>query len=255
MRSDRFRLEIQENDGSTRPVRWIIWANWKDVRSWWNFWSNRYDVQTWWDLRPGIEKPSRLDLALAGRSPDGVPKRPLRGDVQVQRLTQITETKLAEDGQLDGVECFRVEGMYGDSPITLWIDKKSYLVRRIDERSEVNGSDGKAFHVEVTTTHNPTIDEKIADKLLEFDPPAPVRVLRAEPAAKAQATSNPKSASKPNDPFSKQILDRMTKTYADCKSYRDSGVVTTLFVMAGNRDRTMEKHFTTAFVCPRRLPF
>ena len=71
-----------------------------------------------------------------------------------------------EDDSLDAVECFRVAGRYAHNPIEVWIDKKSYQVRRIDERMKFDD-----FRTEQTTTYDPTIDEKIADKLLEFDPP------------------------------------------------------------------------------------
>ena len=47
----------------------------------------------------------------------------------------------------------------------------------------------------------------------------------------------------------KQILDRMAKTYAECKSYHDSGLVKTVFIQAAGK-RTVEKPFTTAFVRP-----
>src|SRR5882672_2574145 len=52
----------------------------------------------------------------------------------------------------------------------------------------------------------------------------------------------------------KQIFDRMAKTYAECKSYRDSGVVKTVFIQADGK-RTVEKPFTTAFVRPDRFRF
>src|SRR5713226_836535 len=49
-------------------------------------------------------------------------------------------------------------------------------------------------------------------------------------------------------------LDRMAKAYSGCKSYYDSGVVKTVFVHA-DRNRTVEKPFTTAFVRPDRFRF
>jgi hypothetical protein len=175
VRSDRFRFECKQDLGGKTPYRSIIWSNWKDIKPWWNFWSNRFEIQTWQDVKPGIEKPTSLDsaLVLAGHSAENIPKQLLHGEVWFPRLTQITETKLAEDDKLGKVECFLIEGMWADRPITLWIDKKSYLVRRTDERYEVKEANGKAFRVEMTTTYDPIIDEKIADKLLEFDPPAP----------------------------------------------------------------------------------
>jgi hypothetical protein len=49
------------------------------------------------------------------------------------------------------------------------------------------------------------------------------------------------------DPFAGKILDRMARMYANCKSYRDSGVVATqYFTDTGNR--TVAKPFATAFV-------
>src|SRR6266446_1183608 len=42
-----------------------------------------------------------------------------------------------------------------------------------------------------------------------------------------------------------QLLDRMSKAYADCKSYRDSGIAKTVFIQADGK-RTVEKPFTTA---------
>ena len=80
----------------------------------------------------------------------------------------LTEAKLAEDGESDKVDCFRVEGKLGSNPITLWIDKKSYLLRRIDEQAQFDN-----FRTEQTTTYDPIINEQITDKMLKFDPPVP----------------------------------------------------------------------------------
>jgi hypothetical protein len=69
--------------------------------------------------------------------------------------------------------------------------------------------------------------------------------------AKTRATADePKLA----DPSASEILERMAKVYANCKSYRDSGVVTTLFIK-GKSKRTVEKPFTTAFVRPEQFRY
>lgn len=52
-----------------------------------------------------------------------------------------------------------------------------------------------------------------------------------------------------------QILTGMAETYQRCKTYRDSGVVKTVFIMPDQRTRTVEKPFTTAFVRPDRFRF
>src|SRR5713101_189671 len=59
---------------------------------------------------------------------------------------------------------------------------------------------------------------------------------------------------KPQALKAQDVLDRMAKAYAGCKSYHDSGVVKTVLIEAtGNR--TVEKPFTTAFVRPDRFRF
>ena len=62
----------------------------------------------------------------------------------------------------------RSVGDYGVSALTVWIDKRTFLVRRIDERTKFPD-----FHTEVATTYEPVIDEAVPETLLEFDPPKP----------------------------------------------------------------------------------
>ena len=84
-------------------------------------------------------------------------------------------------------------------------------------------------------------------------PPPPVPPL---PAGKGipKVVDRSVEQPKPADLSAKQIVERMAKAYTDCKSYRDSGIVKTLFVeKSGNR--TVEKPFTTAFVRHDRFRF
>lgn len=61
-------------------------------------------------------------------------------------------------------------------------------------------------------------------------------------------------SSAPPDLDARQILERTAKVYGECKTYRDSGTVTTLFIQErGNR--TVVKPFTTAFVRPDRFRY
>ena len=55
----------------------------------------------------------------------------------------------------------------------------------------------------------------------------------------------------------RQILDRMEKAYAECKSYRDSGVIklVTFLENTVSRQPPIEYSFTTAFVRPDRFRF
>jgi hypothetical protein len=51
-----------------------------------------------------------------------------------------------------------------------------------------------------------------------------------------------------------KILERVAQTYAGCRTYQDKGVVRTVFVN-GERRRTMELRFRTAFARPDRFRF
>jgi hypothetical protein len=96
-----------------------------------------------------------------------VPALLLPNDVTGRRLTDIMEAKRVEDSKLGKVDCFRIEGDFvEDTPMTIWIDKKTFLVRRIDSQKKFD-----AFRTEETTSYDPVFDEEIPDKKLEFDPP------------------------------------------------------------------------------------
>ena len=80
------------------------------------------------------------------------------------KLTELQELSRLPDALLGQVGCFRVQGKVQGSTETLWLDKVSSLVRRIDEilppglRTQ-------------TTTYAPVIDENISSDLLLFSPP------------------------------------------------------------------------------------
>ncbi len=159
VRPDRFRFEYKEKQNNAQEYRYIVWRKGNEV-------------QTWWDVKPGVEKPESLGLALAGAtgvssgSAYTVPALLMPKEVGGRRLTDMTGAKRLEDAKLGKVDCLRIEGKYADSPMTVWIDKKTFLVRRIDDQTKFAD-----FRTEATTTYDPAIDEEILDKKLEFDPP------------------------------------------------------------------------------------
>lgn len=158
VRPDRFRFEFAEKQGG-RENQYIVWQNGKEV-------------QTWWDIKPGVEQPESLGLALAGAtgvsgsSAHTVPVLLLPKDVGGRRLTDLTDAKRVDDAQFDKVDCFRIDGTFAGNPMALWIDKKTFLVRRIDSKTKFD-----TFSTERTTTYDPIIDEEVPGKALEFDLP------------------------------------------------------------------------------------
>ena len=51
-----------------------------------------------------------------------------------------------------------------------------------------------------------------------------------------------------------ELINKMAYVYSSCKSYKDEGVVTTIFFGDDGRQRTVKKPFTTAFVRPDPEP-
>lgn len=79
-------------------------------------------------------------------------------------------------------------------------------------------------------------------------------LLTCSLVAGAAIWSENADAALPEDLNAENLLQRVAEVYVGCRSYRDSGVVKTIFITA-NRNRTVEKPFTTAFVRPDRFRF
>jgi len=160
VRPDRFRFQFTETKGlAGGDVVYIVWRNGADVR-------------TWWDVRPGIAKAPSLGEALggatgvSGSSAHAIPNLLLPQEVGGRCLTGVTQARLLDDAAVGSSACYRIGGTYGDEPITLWIEKSSYLVRRIDRTMEIpQGS------VDSTTTYEPDLDGEVTEAMLAFDPP------------------------------------------------------------------------------------
>ncbi len=158
VRPDRFRFEFKAMEFGGE--RYIVWQGGNDVK-------------TWWDVKPGVEKVESLGLALAG--PTGVsggsahtiPALLLPREVGGRRLTDITKPKRLADAKIDNVDCFVLDGQFGDRPMTLWIDKRTFLVRQIAEQDRLDNF----TRVETTTTYDPIIDDIVPDEKLAFDYP------------------------------------------------------------------------------------
>jgi len=61
-----------------------------------------------------------------------------------------------------------------------------------------------------------------------------------------------RAAAKPDEPEARAIMDRMTKVYAECATYRDTGAVTETY-FEKDETRTELAFFSTAFVRPNRF--
>ena len=160
VRPDRFRFEYSEREPGFLRLEYIVWRDGREVRSWFH-------------ATPGVEEVSSLSLALAGAtgvsggSAHTIPHLLMPDQLGGSSLAYLRDPELLETTDLDGFECYRIRSVSADSPEVLWIDKSSYLVRRIDEATEFDD-----FRTEKVTTYRPQINGPIADELLAFDPPS-----------------------------------------------------------------------------------
>jgi len=161
VRPDRFRFAFTSESVAGKPdLRYVICREGKAVR-------------TWWDLRPGVERPADLEDALStakgasGRASHTVPALLLPKETH-KSLTALTGLKRLGDAKADRRDCFRLDGVYGITPLSFWIDKESLLLLKVEEYWK--SSDGRVVRT-ATTTYDPTVDGEVGVKLLEFDPP------------------------------------------------------------------------------------
>jgi hypothetical protein len=167
--------------------RYIVWAHGAEVRA-------------WWDVRPGVEEAKSLGMALAGAtgvsggSAHTVPALLMPDRVGGRRLTDLVDVTSLGDETLDGVTCYRLSGQLGPypadpaeeerrreevvrltgrpperaerSPLILWIDRGTLLVRRIEEQTRF-----ETFRTEGVTTYEAAVGAAITDDELRFAPP------------------------------------------------------------------------------------
>ncbi len=160
VRPDCFRFEYEETDFAGAKRRYIVWRLGSHV-------------QTWWDIKPGVEEKASLNSALAeatgvsGGSAHAIPALLLPGEIGGRRLTDMTEVRRIADADVGGAGCFCVEGKYANLPRTVCMDRKTFLVRKIDFETVF-----PKFRAQETTTFEPVVDDPVGQESLEFNPPA-----------------------------------------------------------------------------------
>lgn len=154
IRPDQFRFEftVQGNPRS----RYIVWQNGKTI-------------STWWDVRRQSEQPESLGMGLAGAtgvsggSAHTIPALLMPREVGGRLLTEVRNAKRGEDSTIAGDACFTIQAQVSGDPITIWIDQKTNLVRRIDSESDFGD-----FTTQESTTYDPVINGEIDPSSLEF---------------------------------------------------------------------------------------
>ena len=160
VRPDRFRYAFKDKKPDGREQVFIIHLSGKDV-------------QTYWDVQKDLAHES-LDRAVASAtgvssgSAITVPAMLLPGKISWRRSIRFTQPRRIDDDFFNDAECFRLQDLVLNKiPTTLWIDKKTFLLRKIYREQEFDN-----FRTQETTIYKPNLNIDIPDDLLEFNPPA-----------------------------------------------------------------------------------
>ena len=157
VRPDRFRFEYSVISGLGTGGRCIVWCNGNDVQSWSTF--------------GGLKKEESLSLAVAGAagvssgSSHAIPAL-LMMEISGRKLNSLDDAKQIEDQKLGDIDCIRVTGKFSTAPMTLWLDKSTFHVLRIDQQTILAN-----FRTEEITTYQPVIDKTVDEPSLKFDAP------------------------------------------------------------------------------------
>lgn len=176
-----YRYEFTEPTGFEEPRRFVIWNDEAPAR-----------FRQWWTLQPKvkevpIEEAIGAGAGISNGSALTVPGLLMPAVVKSQSLTHMTNLKTVGEETVGDAPCTKIAGKtpWGDAQ-TVWIDKSTFLVRKIHSVSRVSGNlpapklpDGTVvpkvppFTVETTTTYRPRINLEIAPKEFAFEPPKP----------------------------------------------------------------------------------
>jgi hypothetical protein len=163
VRPSDFRFEFKDRRGEDEWNSYIVW---KGAES----------VKTWWSIRPGIESPKNLSLALAGAAgvssgaATTVPTLLMPEMVMGNRIKSLTALKLISEEEVNGRNSYKIEGTDSrERVVTLWVDRETLLLVKIYQRTRFDNA-RVPFETETTTTYKPQVNAGAQGKLA-FNPP------------------------------------------------------------------------------------
>jgi hypothetical protein len=167
VRPDRFQMTIEATRGNVSRDVLVIWSSGDQIKK-------------SWTLQPGIQRPISLISALSGSAGTTkglsarVPPLLISTDVGTPHMPYMQDAMRVEDDTLENSVCFRIDGHREKTIETqeptriqthtmLWVDQKTFLLRKIHEKIDINGS-----LTEEVTSYDPTIDQDVSEEQLQF---------------------------------------------------------------------------------------
>jgi outer membrane lipoprotein-sorting protein len=155
-RPSSFRFEYRRV--GTVPDNYVIWRTEPGA------------ARSWWTIRPETRSLS-LDLATAGAiglsasSSHNIPRLLMPGEVTGFSFASINWVDTPPESEsVNGRACYKLSGHYPlspDSPVSLWIDKETFLIRKVVANS-------------ATITYSPQLNVSINRAEFQFQPPVAI---------------------------------------------------------------------------------
>ena len=159
-----FRFESYVRGVSGVEVVFIAWRDQNEVRSWYNLSPDIVDGIT--SLPRALDAGAGISRDASGMIPGLIiPGTKLGGDI-----VQLTDAVRLGDVQIDGFDCFQVQGFRWPNtgqPTKVWIDKDSFLIRRVYEEQEIQD-----VHTKTTWFYQPAINVPVDEDALRYSEPA-----------------------------------------------------------------------------------
>jgi hypothetical protein len=158
-----FRFESDSHSIGGTEVAFIAWRDENEVKAWYNLNPDIDDDIT--TLQGALDAGAGITRDATGMIPGlFIPGTKLGGDI-----VRLTDAVRLEDAQVDGVDCFQVQGFRWPNtgqPTTVWIDKDSFLIRRVYEEQDIQGVRSK-----ITWLYQPALNVPVPADALQFSRP------------------------------------------------------------------------------------
>ena len=155
VRPSRFRFEFTE-DSDLRSQRYVVWRDGASIRSWWSIKPQTRYHET-------LGHAVRGATGVSGSSAIVVPSMLFQDIGDYRRIQSLTDLSLVSEEKVSGKAAYRIQGKdWMNRWITLWIDKKTFLlVKLFEKRSE-------KVEVELTIHYEPQINVDVPPEKLAF---------------------------------------------------------------------------------------
>ena len=159
-----FRFESKMDDFGTVEVSYIAWMDQNGVDTWFSSDPERESSIT--SIQSALDEAAGISRDSSGMIPGLIfPGTKLGGDI-----VRLTDAVRLEDAQIEGFDCFQVQGFRWPNtgqPTTVWIDKESFLIRRVYEEQEL-----KEVATKTTWFYKPAINVTVGEEALRFAKPS-----------------------------------------------------------------------------------